>query len=60
MKSFRLDELEAERSARIALQARCEAQQDLLGRRLDDGLSHRIIAGRRLLAGAVLNGRASR
>jgi hypothetical protein len=33
-----LDELAAERSARVALQARCETQQAILGKRAYDAL----------------------
>jgi hypothetical protein len=33
-----LDELAAERSARVALHARCETQQQLLGKRAGDAL----------------------
>jgi hypothetical protein len=33
-----LDELEAERSARRALQRRCDAQQEILGRRVAEAL----------------------
>jgi hypothetical protein len=39
-----LGELEAERSARVALQARCERQQQLLGKRVVEAMLRRTAA----------------